>query len=177
MEIKATTSDLELIELTISGDHSAFGVLCKRYEGALSSMLTNRGVCECKDIVQESFIRAYLNLEKFDRQYSFGQWLFAIAKNLHIDIIRKQKTTTVGIEEVVTFSGALNPEQSFISKQNRDEVEKQLSDLPENYRVIVEMRFLDEMGYEEIAEKLGIPIGTVKTKIHRARALLGKGQK
>lgn len=171
-----TMTDQQLVEAVLGGFTTAYDVLCKRYESVLVGMLSGRGVVECDDIVQESFIKAYLNLDKYDPKYTFGQWIFAIAKNLHIDGIRKQKGTKVDIDEVVTFCGSMNPEQSFISRQSRDQMERRLERLPEGYRVIVELRFLDELSYDEIASKLGIPIGTVKTKIHRARALLVKQQ-
>lgn len=169
-------TDQKLVEAVLGGVTVAYDVLCKRYEPALVSMLSGRGVVECDDIVQESFIKAYLNLDKYDPKYTFGQWIFAIAKNLHIDGIRKQKGTKVDIDEIVTFCGSMNPEQSIISRQNRDQMERRLDRLPAGYKVIVELRFLDELSYEEIASKLNIPIGTVKTKIHRARALLVKQQ-
>lgn len=168
----STMSDQDLVAATCNGQTDAFSALCIRYEEQLAGMLNSRGVSQADDIVQDSFIKAFLNISKYDPQFSFGQWIFAIAKNLHIDGIRKQKGTKVDIDEVITHSGTMNPEQSYISMQTRDNVEKQLEKLPKGYKDIVELRFLDELSYDEISQRLGIPMGTVKTKIHRARALL-----
>lgn len=175
MEVLDQMTDQELVCTVLGGNGAAYAVLCHRYESQLASMLLGRGVCHCDDIVQESFIKAYLNLEKYDSCYSFGQWIFAIAKNLHIDTLRKQKGTNVDLNDVVLSSGG-DPETVVIGNQNREALENRLRSLPSGYREVVELRFLDELSYEEISQRMDIPIGTVKTKIHRARNILIKNR-
>lgn len=165
--------DLQLISEALRGNTSAFDELFARYESQIRSMLAQRCLSrdDAKDILQETFIRAYLNLEKFQPQYAFGQWIHTIARNLFIDYTRRRKGDYIEIESghYETPCLAPNPEECVISKQNSRKLEQVLTTMPENYRIIIELRFFRELSYEEISEKLNMPMGTVKTQIHRAR--------
>ena len=165
--------DSSLVENTLKGDNFAFNELFSRYEKPLKNMLTKRGAAHISgDIVQDSFIKAFINLDKYNPAYEFRQWIYTIAIRLHIDHTRKTKTETLQLDSISTPSTAPNPEQSIIENQLRAQLKDTIGRLPPIYKEVIELRFLDELSYEEITHKLNIPLGTVKTHIYRAKALL-----
>ncbi|MEG1607546.1 MAG: sigma-70 family RNA polymerase sigma factor [Mucinivorans sp.] len=175
MEIELNTlCDKELVELTLSGELRAYDALTARHIHALREYLgrriTQRGIRE--EIIQDCFIKAYLNLTQYKVELAFGCWLFAIARNCHIDYLRRTRSTDLPIEQYDKPCGAMNPEQRIISDQNSLHIERVMERLPESYSRIVRLRFWDELSYEEIATTLDMPLGTVKTHIHRARTML-----
>ena len=130
--------------------------------------LRDMGLAE--DAVQETFIKVYMNLHRYSPEYTFGQWLYTIARNTFIDYVRKRQDD-LPIDEKFSSpaSNTPTPEESVINSQQRHQIELCIARLPENYRRLIRMRFFDEYSYEEIAVKLSLPLGTVKTQIHRAR--------
>lgn len=169
-------SDQQLIEQALGGNPSSYGILFDRYRGQLYAATLQK--CgdrhDTQDIIQETFVKAYLNLCHYDSRYTFGQWIYTIARNLFIDYTRKKRTQrgTVSIDrndEINTPSDSPNPEERIISHQNRSELSALMDQLPPHYRTMIELRFMNEYSYEEIAQRLAMPIGTVKTQIHRAR--------
>lgn len=165
-------SDAELAERARSGDHRAFECLFNRYADSLRRMFVQRGhTAEADDLLQETFIKVYFNLERYDAAYTFGQWIYTIARNTSIDSFRRRQPGDIPIDERLSApaSSAPTPEESVINAQQRSDIESFLEHLSDNYRRMIEMRFFDEYSYEEIAEKLSLPLGTVKTQIHRAR--------
>jgi len=120
--------------------------------------------------LQETFIKVYMNLHRYSPEYTFGQWLYTIARNTFIDYVRKRQDD-LPIDEKFSSpaSNTPTPEESVINSQQRHQIELCIARLPENYRRLIRMRFFDEYSYEEIAVKLSLPLGTVKTQIHRAR--------
>ena len=142
--------DRRLVELTLAGDHTAFEYLF--------------------NLLQETFIKVYANLHRYSPEYTFGQWLYTIAKNTHIDFERKrQEDISIDSKFSAPASSAPSPEESLINTQQRSQIERYIERLPQQYRRLFVMRFIDDFSYEEIAEKLHMPMGTVKTRIHRAR--------
>lgn len=167
--------DATLVEMALTQTAGAYDILMRRYHNMLTQMLSRRGVTNIADIIQDSFVKAYLNLEKFNPQYPFGAWITTIARNLHVDHTRRQKTSpSLSLEDVNTPDGAPTPEQSIIKSQNLAQLELTISKLPMNYQTILRLRFWDDLSYEEIADTLEMPLGTVKTQIHRARTQLLK---
>lgn len=165
-------NDNELVQKALQGDSTSYEALFERHRSAILGALNSR----CKDdalsedLVQEAFIKAYLNLEKFDSKYSFAGWLARIAQNLFIDYTRKSKNKKMqGSDELMQIPSGLNPEQSFISKEDNRRLNQALESLSPAYRQIIELRFWQDLTYEQIAAKLNLPIGTVKTQIFRAR--------
>lgn len=173
--ITESLSDCRLVELTLAGNTYCYEVLFHRYRGQVYAAIFHKccDELEAGDILQETFIKAYFNLARFNPDYSFGQWVHTIARNLFIDFTRRRKKnsgTTVPIDQKVNPAcDSLNPEESIISRQRSRQIDKLMGELPEHYRTMIELRFVKEYSYEEIAEKLEMPIGTVKTRIHRAR--------
>jgi len=178
--------DYRLVQLAINnGDQKAYSTLMHNYKDSVYFMLlkmTNNSD-DADDLTIEAFGKAFNKLHQYTPDYAFSTWLFKIASNNCIDFIRKKKKLTFSIdkspenEEGTEMAQnipalVLDPEENFIKKQKvklmRDVVEK----LKPRYRELIEMRYFHEYSYEEIAEKLQLPIGTVKAQLFRAREFL-----
>jgi RNA polymerase sigma-70 factor (ECF subfamily) len=164
--------DKRLVELSLGGDDIAFEYLFNRYSEAIRRLLLHRStsVEDTEDLLQETFIKVYVNLQRYSSEYTFGQWIYTIARNTHIDFERR-KQEELSIDEKFSAPAAStpSPEENLINIQQRTQIEYYIGSLPEQYRQLCVMRFLEDYSYEEIAEKLRLPMGTVKTQIHRAR--------
>lgn len=164
--------DRRLVELALEGDDTAFEYLFNRYRDAIHRLFVQRlgGANAADDLLQETFIKVYINLHRYRGDYTFGQWVYTIARNTFIDFIRRRQDD-LSIDERFSApaSSAPTPEESVINLQQRSQIEHYLSLLTPRYRQLIIMRFFDEYSYEEIAVKLELPLGTVKTQIHRAR--------
>lgn len=181
-------SDQRLIEMALDGDAIAFEQLFERYRSSIHQLYAQRmdGLShEVNDLLQETFIKVYLNLSHYDSQYTFGQWVYTIARNTFIDYTRKRRdemsVDSYMVEGAASLSSSVTPEQNMINDQSRGRIEFFISKLSERYRTLIELRFFKEYSYEEIASELNLPLGTVKTQIHRAReqlckALAGSGE-
>ncbi len=178
--------DYNLIRSALdTADQKAYAELMGRYRDSvyfmLLKMVNNKD--DADDLTIEAFGKAFKRLHQYTPNYAFSTWLFKIASNNCIDFIRRKKMITFSIDK--TFENeegsemamdikaeGLNPEENMVKKQKvkhmRDVVEK----LKPRYRVLVEMRYFDELSYEEIAEKLELPLGTVKAQLFRAREFL-----
>jgi len=188
----ASESSLEddaLVKKAIGGDESAYTQIVNKYERALYfhilKMIKDREQVE--DLVQETFVKAFDNLNTYSTNYAFSTWLYRIATNHTIDYLRKKKLKTLSINEPVkTKEGDMemqlpdetaSTDRSIIQKQRQKIVQKAIDELPEKYRRVIEMRHMEEKSYQEIADVLDLPLGTVKAHIFRARELLYKALK
>ncbi len=175
--------DAPLVERCLRGDERAFGLLLGRYRRPVFSlvlrMVGNRE--DAQDLAQEAFVRAFRSLHSYDRSRSFASWLFKIASNLTIDFHRKRRLPTfslsVGEDDQEGRELELaDPSQTVLEALMEDEQSRQteglVQSLPEKYRIVVLLRHSQEMSYEDMAETLNLPIGTIKARLHRARALL-----
>lgn len=164
--------DRELVRRALDGDDTAFEYLFNRYREAIHTLFVQRlgGPNDADDLLQETFIKVYINLHRYSSEYTFGQWVYTIARNTFIDFVRRRQED-LPIDERFTApaSNAPTPEESFINLQQRTQIEHYLERLTPRYRQLIVMRFFEEYSYEEIAAKLSLPLGTVKTQIHRAR--------
>lgn len=165
-------ADRHLVELALQGDDRAFEYLFNRYCDAIHRLFVQRmdGVNGVDDLLQETFIKVYINLGRYNTDYTFGQWVYTIARNTFIDFTRRRQDD-LSIDERFSPPPATTPtpEESIINLQQRAQIEHCLSRLAPRYKTLIRMRFFDELSYEEIAAKLSLPLGTVKTQIHRAR--------
>lgn len=163
--------------MAAEGDDRAFEHLFMRYNEAILHLfeqrLDNKDLAD--DLLQETFIKVYLHLADYSESYTFGQWVYTIARNTLVDHLRR-RADDVSIDEkfIAPMATTPSPEESVIINQRTAHFEASLNEIPEDYRQIIEMRFLDEYTYEEIAEKLGRPLNTIKTQIRRAKAAVCK---
>ena len=170
-------SDATLVDLASAGDQQAFEYLFTRYRDALMRLFEQRleEKTMASDLLQETFIKVYLHINDYSKSYTFGQWIYSIARNTLIDHLRR-KSGDVLLDE--RFRAPLattpSPEESVIINQTRAHFYNALEELSPEYRQVIEMRFLEEYSYEEIAEKLGRSLNTIKTQIRRARATICK---
>ena len=176
--------DRELVALVLGGDDTAFEYLFNRYRDAIHRLFVQRlgGTNDADDLLQETFIKVYINLHRYNAEYTFGQWAYTIARNTFIDFVRRrQDGLSIDDRFAAPASSAPTPEESFINLQQRTQIEHYLERLTPRYRQLVRMRFFEEYSYEEIAAKLALPLGTVKTQIHRAREqmcrMISEGEK
>lgn len=164
--------DNQLVSQTLGGNSASYEALFERHRNSVLSVVHSRcgdGALS-EDIVQEAFIKAYLNLNKFNPKYSFAGWLMTIAQNLFIDYTRKIENQPKDNEsQIVAICPAPTPEENFIVGEDNRRLNEALNSLTPAYKTVIEMRFYQDMSYDEIAQKLGLPIGTIKTQIHRAR--------
>lgn len=170
-------TDDELVKLALDGDSAAFGYLFMRYRTALHQFCLDRNGNDTEnadDLLQDTFIKVFLNLPKYDSRFSFSQWVYTITLNTFRDQCRKRKHYVSEQEYPLIPDDALTPEETVISRQQYDRLKSCMSRLDPKYRDIIELRFFNELSYAEISEKLGKPIGTVKTQIHRAKELLNQ---
>lgn len=122
--------------------------------------------------------KVFLKLHTYNPEHTFGKWVYTIARNTFIDFTRRRRDDTISIERAGETMGALpapdspTPEEHMITHQNAAQFELFLSKMAPRYRELIELRFFREFSYKEIADQLNLPIGTVKTQIHRAREQL-----
>lgn len=177
---------IEKIKQVKKGDQSAFAEVVSFYQNKIFQhcyrMLGNKH--EAEDIAQEAFIRAYINIDSFDDKRKFSTWLYRIATNLTIDRIRKRKpdyyldAEVKGTEGLDMYSQLASterlPGEEVESRELQRYIHHEISQLPAKYRSIIMLRYLEEFSLQEISEILDIPLGTVKTRIHRGREALRK---
>lgn len=170
-------TDSQLVRLAAEGDHRAFEYLFMRYNEAIKHLFDQRlgDTDTSNDLLQETFIKVYLHLADYSANYTFGQWIYTIARNTLVDHVRR-RADDVSIDNrfIAPMATTPSPEESVIINQRTAHFEASLAELSEDYRQIIEMRFLEEYSYEEIAERLGRPLNTIKTQIRRAKAAVCK---
>jgi RNA polymerase sigma factor (sigma-70 family) len=186
--------DFRLIDRAIiDGDEKAFAGLMQRYKKPVYHMILKmvRNVDDAEDLTIEAFAKAFRNLSKFKKDYTFSTWLFRIATNNSIDFIRKKRLETMSLDtsfkddsgeavKIDVEDNELNPMEETIKTQKIELIRIFVDKLPPKYQRLVKLRYFDELSYEEIAKELEAPLGTIKAQLHRARELmydLVKGKK
>lgn len=177
--------DYRLVQLAIKGDQKAYADLMDRYRDSiyflLLKMVNNKD--DADDLTIEAFGKAFKNLKQYTPNYAFSTWLFKIASNNCIDFIRRKKKRTLSIDKILENddgtettihlkSEMLDPEEKFVQKQKIKLLHELVKKLKPRYRELVELRYFKELSYEEIAQQLDIPLGTVKAQLFRAREFL-----
>jgi len=174
-------SDRMWVEQALAGDQAAFGELVRLHQNAVYNlayrMLGERG--EAEDAAQETFLRAYAHLDRYDAERPFRTWLLSIASNHCIDRLRKRRLTWLSLEEPLPPHPALNsheiePEDAVISNERGSDIQRLLAELPPDYRAAVVLRYWYDMPYTEIAEMLHTTESAVKSRLFRARQTLAE---
>lgn len=177
--------DFLLVERAKSFDEKAFAELMQRYKKPVYHMILKmvRNVDDAEDLTIEAFAKAFRNLKKFNPDFTFSTWLFRIATNNCIDFIRKKKLDTTSISNTYKDDNGDNidieikdynpdPQEEAIKGEKIEIIQSIVTKLPPKYQVLVRLRYFQELSYEEIAEEMKVPLGTVKAQLHRARELL-----
>jgi RNA polymerase sigma-70 factor (ECF subfamily) len=178
--------DYKLVQQAMkTGDQNAYAELLNNYRDSLYFMLlkmTNNPV-DADDLTIEAFGKAFKNLHQYTPDFAFSTWLFKIASNNCIDFIRKKKKNTFSIDKPFENSEgddlsnnlpsqALSPEEELIKDQKIKLMREVVEKLKPHYRKLIELRYFKEYSYEEIAQELDLPLGTVKAQLFRSREFL-----
>ncbi len=168
--------ELVLIERAIAGDERAFAELVTRYQTAVYNlayrMLNDAG--EAEDAAQEVFLRIYRRLATYDANHRFSTWVLSIASHYCIDLLRRKRPWLVPLENISNWMRARSrgPEAAALVQEQQDTVRNLLARLPEHYRLVLLLRYWHDLGYEEIAQVVDLPVSTIKARLHRARNAL-----
>ncbi len=180
------TEDAVLVTRTLAGDGDAFRQLVERYQrgvfGIVLQLVRDRSAAE--DLAQEAFLKAYRALDTFELERKFSSWLFKIAHNAAIDHLRRRGPETLPLESpdeegpdlLATLAAPAHDTPEALARRRRlaAALEEAVARLKPDYRLVMELRFRQGLAYEEIAEVTGLPLGTVKTHLHRARKGMAK---
>lgn len=179
------TEDYDLVQQAVNGCQRAYASLMDRYRGAvyrtMFKMVNNRE--DAHDLTLEAFGKAFVKLPSYAPRYAFSTWLFKIAINNCIDYIRKKRLHLLSIDDPIEPEGdqdyanslkasTLDPEEQIIRQQRVMLVRHIISKLSGKYRLMIELRFFEELSYDEIATELNMPLGTVKAQLYRAKEIL-----
>jgi RNA polymerase sigma-70 factor (ECF subfamily) len=174
-------SDQQLVERVQQGDKRAFDMLVIKYQHKVAALVSRfiYDHAEVQDVTQEAFIKAYRALPNFRGESQFYTWLYRIAvntaKNYLVSRGRRPPSTDIDVEDAMYFEGNSqlkdleNPQNKLSSEELMEKVNQSIKKLPEDLRVALTLREYDGMSYEEIADVMGCPVGTVRSRIFRAR--------
>jgi len=165
--------EVSLLRASLEGETEAWGEIISRYKDAVFGLCIGflRNRADAEDITHDAFIRAYVNLRRYNVDKRFSTWIFTIAANLCRNRLRYRKNHPVG-EMPIHLSGGTDPARALEQEERCDRVRAALGRLPYAYRAPLVLRFYNDLAYREISEILAIPEGTVKTRIHRGKAML-----
>ena len=176
--------DHEWVTAALAGDQSAFARLAKKYTPGLRHHVLRivRSPKEVNDLVQEILIKAFAALSTYKSSWAFSTWLYRIATNHVIDHLRRRRLSTISIDRTVDAGdGAVpvelpdttyRPDRHIVADQRRTLIQEAIDALPPKYNRVIVLRHQKELSYEQIAQTLSLPLGTVKAHIFRARKLL-----
>jgi len=184
----SNVSDQQVVVYAQQGREDAYRELISRYERPVFSLIFRmvRDKETAEDLAQETFIKVLNNIDRYLPEFKFSSWLFKIANNITIDFLRKRQIDTISIEgapdavteeskratAIALASGGESPLQELESKELGEQIERAIGKLRPEYRACILLRHVEDYSYDEIAEIVKLPLGTVKTYIHRARAEL-----
>jgi RNA polymerase sigma factor (sigma-70 family) len=179
--------DLVLVEQALNGNQIAYGDLMERYRESIYFMMLKmvRSEDDAEDLTIEAFGKAFNRLHQYSPSFAFSTWLFKIASNNAIDHIRKKRIQVTSIDSGYTNddgdsvsidvrSGEKDPEEERIHDEKVKMMRGLVKKLKPRYRDLIEKRYFEELSYEEIAEQMSLPLGTVKAQLFRARTFLAE---
>jgi RNA polymerase sigma-70 factor (ECF subfamily) len=173
-----------LVRRCLAGDEKAYRELVEMYQGQVFSLALRmvRRREDAEDATQETFVRMFRALERYDTNRPFAAWLMTIASRLCIDQIRRRRVNPVSLTQTEPGSDEAyemdvedpgpGPDEITSHSEEERRGNELIQSLPPHYRVVVVLRHLQDLSYEEIAQALNLPLGTVKARIHRAREIL-----
>ncbi len=172
--------DSELVQRAKNGDKTAFDMLVRKYQHRIAAVVSRfvRDYAECQDVVQDSFIRAYKSLSGFRGDSQFYTWMYRIAVNTaknHLSSKKRRPSFDVELDDAENIEGGIyiqnndTPEHELLRDEIAQVVSKALEQLPEDIRQAITLREMEGLSYEEIADVMNTPVGTVRSRIFRAR--------
>lgn len=182
--------DLALIDrIKENNDQLAYVALMDKYKKAVYftvlKMVNNAD--DADDITMQTFTKAFKSLDQYNDSFAFSTWLFRIASNTSIDHIRKKRIDTTSLDQNLNEDGdnaftygnlivdeSANPEKDLLVEQRSLIMKEVIDSMDEKYKVLIQMYFFEELKYDEIAEKLNLPLGTIKVRLKRAKEFLAK---
>src|SRR5262245_40233231 len=174
-----TLADGELVQTAIAGREAAFEELVRRYQRPIAAYVYRMvgDYDAALDLTQEVFIKVYNSLARYRSEFKFSTWIYKIAHNAAIDHLRRyavrEQAIAGGLDgerrEITIESRRLTPEQESELEERRNEIEQVVDALPSAYRELIVLRHSHDLSYDEIAEVTGLPLGTVKNRLFRAR--------
>ena len=190
MLIDNKTPDKELVQIILeTNNQKAYAILVDRHKKLIMYQIKKvvHNIDDAEDIMMLSFSKAFKNLSSFNPEFAFTTWLARIGFNSAIDFSRKKRIVTVSLDNNISkdkedsnkssfsehiFDIEPNPEEQFILDQNKQLMLDVVDTLSDKYKILVQLRFFEDLKYEEIAERLQLPLGTVKVQLSRAKNLL-----
>lgn len=174
------SSDQDLIRRAKDGDRRAFGELVRRYQRKVYALCFRLGGGHdvADDLTQEAFIKAFQAIASFDESFPFQAWIFRIASNNAINFLKRQKFQVSGeegdliLEQQTSPHSDDNPHQNLSRREMDERYQAAVNNLPEDFRIVFVLRMHEDLRYEEIAARLKISVGTVMSRLHRARQRL-----
>ena len=175
----AGLADVELVQSAVAGGEASFEELVRRYQRPIAAYVYRMvgDYDAALDLTQEVFIKVYNSLNRYRSEFKFSTWIYKIAHNAAIDHLRRhavrEQTLSGSVDgerrEVTIESRRLTPEQESERKERRTEIESVVQLLQSSYRELIVLRHSHDLSYDEIAEVTGLPLGTVKNRLFRAR--------
>jgi RNA polymerase sigma-70 factor, ECF subfamily len=183
----APSGDADLVRLSLAGSAQASETLVRRFERPVYNLIVRmvRNEATAEDLAQDTFLKMFRALSTYKQEMRFSSWLLRIAHNTTIDYLRQRRLLTVGPAEdadgeehdpldALPDLDAISPEQSSVRRELASAVDRALDRLRPDFRAVVVLRYQEGLDYQEIAQVLGVPLGTVKTFLHRARRQLAR---
>lgn len=177
--------DYILVKKAIKGDQKSYAELMDRYRDSIYFMLLKmvNNKSDAEDLTIEAFGKAFKNIDQYTPNYAFSTWLFKIATNNTIDFIRRKKENNISLDQTSKEGEEVNtnihikaegpdPEENLINEQKICQIRSVVNKLKPNYQELIELRYFKEYSYDEIADELNLPLGTIKAQLFRARELL-----
>jgi len=176
-----TDDDRKIIESIIDGDVAKYEVIVKKYQTRIIHLCFKytKNYSDAEEVAQEAFLKAYRSLETFRFDSKFYSWLHRISINCSLNYINSKEKAKE--KETISENSCLiderkgvgdRPDEYYNLSELSEVIEKTFEELPEELKLIVKLREIDDLSYDEISNKIGIPIGTVRSRLHRAREIL-----
>ena len=166
--------DRELVARSLRGDGRAFRDLVGKHHATayavVRAILGPQRFDDVDDVMQLTYLKAYQGLGSFRGESKFSTWLYQIARREALDVVSKKRVDTTSIDDVeIPARADATPDAATHERGERERIERAMVELDESYRTAIELRYMAEKSYEEIAELMRLPVGTVKTYVHRGK--------
>ena len=175
--------DLIIIRSVLHGENADYALLWKKYHKQIFANVLKivRNIDDADDIVQDTFLKAFNALHSYNHTYPFPAWLYKIASNTCIDYFRRKRIRPISIENLNVYGGdvydiipdtSIPIDMHIVNSETKESLMKAIHQLPDRYRDCIQYRHFDELSYEEISQKMNLPLSTIKITLFRARKML-----